>query len=487
MRCFVILICLLFFGCMRIPKKDTCARLSPPVSVDETLEESLEESMFTQGEWPDCDWWKMFDDPNLARMIENVLGYNPTMHAAEMHAKAALQEAYIVRSALFPHLNFDTDFNWQHLSKENLYRIPPSLLPAVIYQLALGLELTYDFDIWGKNRQRFAAALGEAKAKVAETAQVHLLLSTTTASNYIDLQSNMEKEKLAVELLEKEQKLLDLTIARYENGLADLRIVNERRARVRQIDQRLIQTHERVILGKNFILALMGDSPDADLAMIAPSATFNQPFPLPEHLSLDLLARRPDVSVKVWEVERSAHLIGAAKALFYPDLNLRMLGGYQSLSWTRWFSPESLAGSFNPAIHLPIFVGGKLRANLSARVAQFEHAVYEYNETLVQAAKDVADKITEVESATKQSSDQSSVIEDISNVYDITFARARSGLDDQLDLLQREIELIDSQIEMVEINDHRLKNIVGLIKALGGGYHDLTNKQQEWAEDAAKQ
>ena len=487
MRYFVVLICLLFFGCARIPKKDTCARLSPPVSVDETMEESLKAPMFAKGEWPDCDWWKMFDDPQLTLMVENVLGYNPTMHAAEMHAKTALQEAYIVRSALFPHLNFDTDFNWQHLSKENLYRIPPSLLPAVIYQLALGLELTYDFDIWGKNRQRFAAALGEAKAKVAETAEVHLALSSATVANYIDLQSNMEKEALRTELLDKQKKLLDLTIARSKNGLADLRIVNERKARVQAIDQQLIQTRERVTLGKNFLRALMGESPDTDLAMIELSASFDQPFSLPEHLSLDLLARRPDISVKVWEVERSAHLIGAAKALFYPDLNLRMLGGYQSLSWSCWFSPESLAGAFNPAIHLPIFVGGKLRANLGARVAQFEQAVYEYNETLVQAAKDVADKITEVESATNQADDQSAVVEDISNVYDLTFARVHSGLDDRLDLLQREIELIDQQIKLVEINDQRLKHIVGLVKALGGGYHDHTNKQQEWADDAARE
>ncbi len=475
---------ILLIGCARIPKKDLCAKLSPPHSVDRFVEEGLNSEIFRFGDWPEAEWWITFDDPQMTLLIQRVLENNPNMGAAEMRAKKAVDEAYIVRSALFPHLNSQVGFNWEHLSKDNLYRFPPSMIPAVIYQLSLGLELAYDFDIWGKNRQRFAAALGHARAEAAETAQTHLLLSTSAASGYLDLQTNIEMRIVLEQIQEKENELLLLAKARMENALIDLRFVKKREARVSSIDRELVTNREKITLGKNFLRALMGVSPDNDEGMVMPSARYDQSFPLPEHLSLDLLARRPDITTHVWEVERYAHEIRAAQALFYPDLNLKMLGGLQSLSWHQWFNKDSLAGSFNPAIHLPIFVGGRLRANLDARVAAFEEAVYEYNEALLQAARDVADKISQVESATLRLDDEKQVESDEATIFELSYARERSGLDSRVQVLESEIDYLYAKLKVIEINDERLKNIVALIKALGGGFVDHSNKQEEWAKDA---
>lgn len=483
MKIILILIVLLV-GCARIPKKDLQAKLSPPISVENSVHEGIDSGIFTHGNWPDAQWWMSFDDPQLTLLIKNVLENNPTMGAAQMRAKKAVDEAYIVRASLFPHLSSGADVNWQHLSKDNLYRVEPSLLPAVIYQLGIGLELLYDFDLWGKNKQRYSAALGQARSTAAETAQTHLALSTAAASGYIDLQTNIQKQEVLVQILEKEKELLDLSRLNYQNALVDLRSVKKREAHVSSLDRDIVANRELIALGKNFLRTLMGISPDSHEGMVAPSARFDQVFELPEHLSLDLLARRPDIIARVWQVESYAHDIRAAQALFYPDLNLRALGGLESLSWNKWFSKDSLAGSLNPAIHLPIFVGGRLRANLDARVAAFEEAVYEYNQALLQAAKDVADKISQVESATLRLRDEQAVESDEATIFELSYARERSGLNSHISVLEREVDYLYARLKVIEINDSRLKNIVDLIKALGGGFVDHSNKQKEWAQDA---
>ncbi|MCB1108475.1 MAG: efflux transporter outer membrane subunit, partial [Chlamydiia bacterium] len=474
----------LICGCARIPKKDLQARLSPAISVEHTKDAALKEGDFEPGPWPDDHWWFMFDDPQLSLLIERVLNNNPDMGIASMRARKALQEAYVVRSALFPHLKGGFEFNWEHLSKDNLYRFPPSMIPANIHQFILGLELTYEFDIWGKNRQRYKAALGEARVAAAEAAVTTLNLSTAAAKGYFNLQTAIEKEKMLQERSKAENELLFLIEQRFAHGLANQLDVKEQANRVYKTDQELVANTERISLGKNFLRALMGDSPDSDEEMLTPQARYTGKFPLPERLSLDLIARRPDVTARVWQVEKAAHLIGAAKALFYPDLNLLAAGGFSSLSWNMFFNKSSLAGQLNPAIHLPIFLGGKLRANLDARVAEFEEMVYEYNHTLLVAAEEVADSITNVQSASQRLKDQVQVVDEIAGIYDLSFANYKSGLDSRIQLLEREVAYLDAQMKQYEIEGERLIQITGLIKALGGGYEDHCNKQAEWEEDA---
>ncbi len=486
MRIFVfyILFGLLFFGCARIPKKDLQARLSPAISVDHTKEQAFAEGDFEPGPWPDDHWWFMFDDPQLSFLIKKVLKNNPDMGIASMRARKALQEAYVVRSALFPHLKGEFEVNWEHLSKDNLYRFPPSMIPANIYQLVIGLELTYEFDIWGKNRQRYKAALGEARVATAEAAMTTLHLSTAAAKGYFNLQTSIEKEKMLKGRSKAENDLLFLVQQRFVHGLANELDVKEQKNRALKTDQELVANTERIALGKNFLRALMGDGPDNDEKMLTPQAHYEGKFPLPEYLSLDLLARRPDITAKVWQVEKAAHLIGAAKAMFYPDLNLIAAGGLESLSWNMFFNKDSFAGSLTPALHLPIFLGGKLRANLDARVAEFEEMVYEYNHTLLIAAQEVADSISNIRSATSRLRDQEGVVDEMGGIYDLTFANYSSGLDSKMQVLEREVQYLDAQMKKYEIEGDRLNQIAALIKALGGGYEDHCNKQAEWEQDA---
>ena len=112
----------------------------------------------------------------------------------------------------------------------------------------------------------------------------------------------------------------------------------------------------------------MGQGPDTHQTIMGlREISFDKTFILPENLSLDLIARRADITAAIWRVEAEANKVGAAKAAFYPNVNLLALAGFESLSWGDFTSLENFQGFLSPAIHLPIFKGGRLRANLKNR------------------------------------------------------------------------------------------------------------------------
>ena len=138
------------------------------------------------------------------------------------------------------------------------------------------------------------------------------------------------------------------------------------------------------------IKSLTGQGPDAEEVFAKPSVVLEQAFPLPDHVALNLLSRRPDLMAQIWRVESAAHQIGVAKTYFYPNFNLSSLGGFETLAFGTMFSWNSKMGSLLPAFTLPIFNAGRLRANVNSKEDQYETEVYAYNELLLSAAREVA-------------------------------------------------------------------------------------------------
>jgi outer membrane protein TolC len=190
---------------------------------------------------------------------------------------------------------------------------------------------------------------------------------------------------------------------------------------------------------------------------------------LPDNISSDLLARRPDLMAQICRVEAAAKEIGAAKADFYPNVNLSAFAGLESLAFSNLFR-DSKTGSLMPAIHLPIFTGGRLRANLRSKVAAFNQAVYAYNDLVLTAAKEVADQIVTVGAIIDGLSQQVDAYEDTAAQYDLLFLRYDKGIDNYLTVLDGENDVLQQRFLLVgQYMDH-LSSILNLIKRLGGGY-----------------
>lgn len=458
-------------GCVSVPQKKIDDRVASSLSFDASSERALASGVFQEGEWPTKNWWELFHDPQLASFIRTALADSPTMKRAEARMRAARQAANEKRAALFPHLDFDADTNWQYLSKNGFFRSIDPTIPGNINVIDVSLDFTYELDFFGKNRHTFEAAFGIAKAEEAERAQTILILSTAVASVYFELQADLSALHLLKEIGERRSILSQLHRERYTYGL-DTEIRNLKFERdVLNIQNLILSIEKKIELDSHLLRMLMGHNPDdGEKLMVVPSE-MRGAFPLPCDLSADLLARRPDLMAQIWRVEAAAHEIGAARALFYPNVNLLAFAGFESVSFSNIFSWQSRMAALNPAINLPIFTAGKLTANLKGKKAKFDEAIASYHELLLQAAKEVVDQISLFRLVSDQLKIQRLTIDNVEKNYQLTSERFSVGVDRYTNVLDTEEQLLEQKLEWIKLEYERYLSAVRLIKALGGGYH----------------
>lgn len=458
----LIILALFLFGCQKKHK--------PPEMKTSVQIKTEVDSLYTLGEWPEPEWWTDFHDNQLNWMVDQTIHNNPTLSSAMASIKEAFAEAKKVRAPLFPHVNGIFEESYQHLSKNDIDRYPPSLVPAVINQLRLFLDVQWEIDLWGKTRDSYNAALSQAKARMAEAAMTKLLLSTTVVSTYFQLDVTYQEIAVTRELLERKRIYYELIKLRYKNGLEQKIAIDNAERAILKIEQSLSVLLKNVDLYIYSLKYLMGLDPGYELHIEKPSATLPKKFTLPDNLPIGLLARRPDLMMRIFQVESAALEVGAAKKAFYPQVNLGLRGGIDSLKWSDLFSAGSLMGAISPGISLPIFTGGKLTANLNAKESAYDAMIYDYNANILKAAQEVADGMRTLQENTDQVLLQEEILVRNATNLELEAARYDQGVANYLDVLVKEEEVLNAQLDRL---DHMMAGrvtYVSLIKALGGGY-----------------
>ena len=229
-----------------------------------------------------------------------------------------------------------------------------------------------------------------------------------------------------------------------------------------------------VQLDRHQLAALAGLGPDAALDIQPVLRTYDEALALPANVPADLLARRPDIVAQQLRVEAAAARIGAAKADFFPNINLAAFVGLgaTSIHGLHLFSGrEARIAGIGPALHLPIFDAGRLQANLRGRYGEYDIAVAQYNQTLVDALRQVADQIASLRAVKRQLVDQADALAAAGDAYGLTLDRYRAGLTNYLDVLVNEERLLAERLNRVRLEGRSLALAVETIRALGGGYH----------------
>ncbi|MBI2742867.1 MAG: efflux transporter outer membrane subunit [Chlamydiales bacterium] len=475
---------LIFQGCITVPKQEVENNLQAPVVFSDSVQKALSSTVFVEGEWPSEKWWEIFQDPQLSRYIEMALEDSPTMQHAQAKVETALEFAKLKRSSLLPNLSFNTNSNWQYLSKNGFFRSFAPQIPATVDDIWFTFNLFYDLDLFGSTRERFRAALGEYHASEAERAGVQLFLSAAVAKAYFELQANIERRTLLSKTANRRKALLLLHADRKKYGLDTQIDLLEAEKELLEIEKLLSKTQENIELNEHMMKVLMGHSPDGGVALQVLHIPFEDPIALPSDLSLNLLSRRPDLMAQIWRVEAAAHEIGAAKADFYPNINLMAFAGFESLHFNQLLSWSSRAGSANPAISLPLFTGGQLKANLKSKWAEFHQQTAAYHEILLTAAQEVVDQLTILLKLNDQLRIQNLTVENLLSHTNLSRARYLGAVSPYMEALQTEERLFDVELELVDLKLIRRQACVNLIKGLGGGYHQtapLTPSKKEGA------
>jgi len=425
----------------------------------------------TAGDWPREDWWSRFGDPKLDALMPQALQGNPSLRAAEARVRAARALADAAGASLYPSLGLEASATRERLSRNDIY--PPPFGGSWVNQGRIALDFNYEFDFWGKHRAELEAAIGDARAASADAAQARLVLATAVAQAYFQAQTDVAALAVARQTLARRESLLELNRVRTSRGL-------EAAIALRQSDQQIAASRVEVSaaeaavqLDRHQLAALLGLGPDAPLEVEPALRPYGDALVLPANLPADLLARRPDIAAQRFRVESAAARIGAAKADFFPNLNLAASAGFgaTSLHGLDLFGAGSGVAGVGPALHLPIFDAGRLRANLRGGYGEYDAAVEQYNQALVDALRQVADQVASVRAVQRQLADQANALAAAEDIYRLALDRYRAGLTSYLDVLVNEERLLAERVNQVRLQGRSLALAVGTIRALGGGYH----------------
>jgi len=418
--------------------------------------------------WPADQWWRGYGDAQLDALIAEALAGSPSLEIAAARLRSAQAQAIAAGAERVPAAALDAETTRQRYPEHGLF--PPPFAGSYSTDARVALDFGFDLDFWGRNRALLAAARSGVQVADADRAAARLALAVGVVRAYIQLDLWYGLLDVANDNLKQQTAILELTQQRVSAGL-------ENTARVRQSEGSLALTRAGVAavqasieLARNQLADLVAAGPDRGQRLRRPQLAAPADLALPAALPADLLARRPDVAAARAQVQAAAHGVAAAEADFYPNVNLTAFAGLQSIGLSQLLQASDRIVGAGPALHLPVFNRGAVRGALQSEQAQLDASIGQYNQTLLDAVREVADVIANWRSLERESHEQQIALEAAQRSYDLTTERYRAGLDNYLSVLSSQNQVLQAQGLRAQLRSRRLSFSVDLVRALGGGY-----------------
>jgi NodT family efflux transporter outer membrane factor (OMF) lipoprotein len=430
-------------------------------------------------QWPATDWWRAYNDPQLNQWIDAALAGNPSLALAQARVREAASMAGVARAALAPQVNGELSIQRQKWA-DNVYYGPGPLAGEQSWNNTGTLGLSYHLDLWGKDRNAAGRALDLAHASAADARAAQLELQANVVRAYVAMSLNYALLDIAKATLQQQQQIVDLANRRLKGGIGTQLEVSQAETPLPEYEREIDAIDEKIALGRNQLAALAGKGPGAGDAIQRPALSLASSAALaslPAALPADLIGHRPDVVAARWSVAAQARGIDVAKADFYPDINLlASIGGYAAMGpLFQFLKNPSHSWSAGPALSLPIFDGGRLRSQLGAASAGYDEAVEHYNQSIVNALKDISDQVIRIRSLATQADAADRSVAAARKNYDLAREGYRRGLTDYLNVLAAQSQLLRAQEGVAKVQAERLGVHASLMTALGGGLDDPAN------------
>jgi multidrug efflux system outer membrane protein len=418
--------------------------------------------------WPAEQWWTAYRDPQLDRLVQRALQDNPSLAVAQARVESASAQLESEHANQGGKVGLDTGLNRQRYSANGFF--PAPLGGNYFNDFSVQLRASYDFDWWGKHRSLIAAALGEANARQAESAQARQTLAASVAQSYFRLQMLWARQDNVNALVKVQRDLIAGREQRIAHGLANADVLRSAELDLGTLQEQAARFDTQALREREALRALIGGDADAlgDLARTRPTPAVNA---LPRELGMELLARRPDLQAARWRVEAQLGRVAASEAAFRPDINLMGGFGLDAVSLgklLRWPSRTPLIGA---TLDLPLFDSGRLNAQLGLARSGRNELVAEYNEAVLNAVRDVAQDGAILQGLDKEAQAHALALDSSRKLVDNAEARAKRGLEERAGVLQARMNVLRQQDAGLQLTDARLQAQVALVKALGGGYH----------------
>jgi NodT family efflux transporter outer membrane factor (OMF) lipoprotein len=392
------------------------------------------------------------------------------LQSIEQRVLQAKQQSTVARSSLYPLVFFNATDNLQYLSKNGLYRALNPNLDLGANLIDLSISFFYEFDFWSKNRNILRAAIGREKAEEASHAQVKLIVTTAIAQAYFALMTNLTKADLVQKLYEARRSIYTLQESLLSSGLYSKIPVLLAEETMLESEKLIEVIQDEIASNKHTINALVGFGPDHPIEVDRNFNSIPKKLSIPENLSIGLLSRRPDLMAQIWRVEALANEVGAARADFFPNINLNSLLGLETLTASKLFNSSSKMAMLEPTFQLPLYTADSIQANVDSKRAAFDTALFEYNDLILKSSQEVADLLSLAKSIYARKDMQTSIVESAALRQELIQLRQQNGLDNELQNLSFIEQLLQKKLDNIDLIYGQYLAAVKLIKALGGGY-----------------
>jgi NodT family efflux transporter outer membrane factor (OMF) lipoprotein len=420
------------------------------------------------GPAPVQEWWSTFGDPQLDRLMQQALADNPSLVQAMARVREAQSLADVTRAGLAPTISFSARETRQRFSGHDV--IPPPYAGTVQWEGHEGLNLSWEIDFWGRQASLLKKARSQATAAALDVASARLALSGAIVQAYVDLYRNHALADVAQRTEAQRQRILDITRRRVQAGLDTNVELREASGAVPEAHVELLRARAAVELDTHQLAALAGRGADVYAQVRRPTLDPAAVLLLPAALPADLLGHRPDVLAARDRVEAARASQGAAKAAFYPDINLAAFVGTSAIGLDNLFQGASRAYGAGPAIHLPLFDAGRLRAEYRGAAAEIDDAVAAYNRSVLQAVRETSDQLSLVEVLNAQNVQQQRSLDDAEGAYRLAEERYGAGLSSYITVLNTETAVLRARREHVALLSEQAIARVNLLLAVGGSF-----------------
>jgi multidrug efflux system outer membrane protein len=414
----------------------------------------------------DLQWWQIFQDETLQQLIRSALAENYDLRVAAARILDARAQVTINRSFQFPEINAGGDAPYQRIEGKRAL-----LQPQEQFSPSAGFDFSFEIDFWGRFRRATEAARADLLASVDGRRFVMSTLVSDLATAYFQLRSLDAELEVSQRTLAARQDSLQLVTLREQGGVAGLIDVRQAQVLVATAAEIVPDTERQIEQTENVISVLLGRNPDA----VPRGRPLIQQIGLPAvppGVPSSLLERRPDVRQAEAQLAAATARIGVAKSDYFPRVFLSgAAAGGGVLIDGSWLGPQGLF-SIGPSVRLPIFNAGRIGAGVSAAEARAQAAVLQYQQTIQQAFRDVADALVEQRKRREFRVQQEVLALAAADTSRLAGVRYRGGVSSYLEVLDSERQSFDAELGLVRAQRDELLAVVRLYRALGGGWQD---------------
>lgn len=416
------------------------------------------------------NWWEIFGDAQLNRLVQHSLARNPSLAAAAARLEQARSQVTVSSAGLFPQASLQAGAARQKTSANrplNAYDVTNQSTVQNNYQL--GFAVNYEADLFGRVHSNVSSAQASAQQAAADFENARLVLVAELAADYFNLRELDSETAVLDESLLLQRKAYDFIQARHQLGAAtglDLAqqqsLLDASRTQLELLNQQRAQYEHA--------LATLAGVP-APSFKLAPASMALKPPPLPVGLPADLLQRRPDIAAAERAVAAANATIGVARAAYFPSINLQANGGWDSNHMSRLIEAPSLLWSLGAALTQTLFDAGKTDATVAIAKAGYRGAVANYRQNVLTAMQEVEDGMTGLTTLQRAHQSAEASVTGSRRVLELANDRYAGGVETYFDVITAQQTLLANQRIAVQLRGKQMVNAVYLIKALGGGWH----------------